>query len=280
MAILTDLNCESIGSWTKTSSGSSFVTEQEGYSGNYSTSGAIAFRFATSTYPSSSNYAGIKQNITISGDYEITFRLNAAESSINDPDMPNTEFKVIWDGTTVKTIDFDAESSWTLFVTNDWRVYESCDSEYSYSDEGVYKIFTVDLSAYDGQTGDLEFRLQSNYPGGGSHCDYYTTNMDYITESYGTPITGKYFLRTTGNDSNDGQFWETPWKTIDKAANTLTDGQEVQIEGGTYSAEPAANDIAPVNAGTTGIKYTVWGSASTGTNDGTGTGAVTVEKNT
>lgn len=93
----------------------------------------------------------------------------------------------------------------------------------------------------------------------------------------------KYFTRIAsngGSDSNDGLSWETPWATIDKAANTVLDGNEVQIEGGTYNAEPASNDIAPVNAGGIGIKYTVWGSASTGTNDGTGTGAVTVEKNT
>ena len=92
----------------------------------------------------------------------------------------------------------------------------------------------------------------------------------------------KNFVRTAangGDDANDGASWTNPWATIDKAAKTVLDGAEVQIEGGTYNAEPAANDIAPVNAGTTGIKYTVWGTAGSGTADGTGTGTVTVEKN-
>lgn len=108
-----------------------------------------------------------------------------------------------------------------------------------------------------------------------------TNGSDWaLLVTYNAFISGKYFLKTAGLDSNNGQTWESAWKTVDKAANTLTDGEEVQIEGGTYNAEPAANNIAPVNAGTTGIKYTVWGSASTGTNDGTGIGTVTVEKNT
>ena len=101
----------------------------------------------------------------------------------------------------------------------------------------------------------------------------------YIQYTPRPPIAGKYFVQTTGNDSNNGQFWETPWKTIDKAANTLTDGQEVHIEAGVYDAEPTPNDIFPVNAGPTGIKYAWWGSAGTGTDDGTGNGDVKVEIN-
>lgn len=107
------------------------------------------------------------------------------------------------------------------------------------------------------------------------------------SQLYNTPITleysGKRFTRTSangGDDTNDGATWEAPWATIDKAANTLTDGQEVLIESGTYNNEPASNNIAPVNAGAIGIKYTVWGTAGTGTADGTGTGDVKVEKNT
>lgn len=110
-----------------------------------------------------------------------------------------------------------------------------------------------------------------------THNNFYTKWGMSVT--YTATISDKFFLKTTGLDTNGGQTWESAWKTVDKAANTLTDGQVVHIEGGTYNAEPAANDIAPVNAGTTGIKYTVWGSAGSGANDGTGTGTVTVEKN-
>lgn len=92
----------------------------------------------------------------------------------------------------------------------------------------------------------------------------------------------KYFVRTTangGDDANDGLSWTNPWETVDKAANTVLDGNEVQIESGTYNAEPAANNIAPISPGAIGIKYTIWGTAGSGTADGTGTGSITVEKN-
>lgn len=79
------------------------------------------------------------------------------------------------------------------------------------------------------------------------------------------------YVKTSGNDLNDGRTWENAWATIDKAANTVIDGSEVQIEAGTYT-EVAGDVIAPVNAGATGIKYIIWGTAGTGTNDGISTG--------
>lgn len=97
--------------------------------------------------------------------------------------------------------------------------------------------------------------------------------------TYTSIVAGKYFVKTDGLDTNHGQTWESAWKTIDKAANTLTDGQEVNIEAGVYNAEPTPNDIFPVNTGLIGIGYKWWGSAGTGTNDGTGTGDVKVEIN-
>src|SRR4030042_2020171 len=42
-----------------------------------------------------------------------------------------------------------------------------------------------------------------------------------------------YYVSTSGSDSNPGTLSQ-PWKTIQKAANTVTQGDTVNIRGGTY----------------------------------------------
>lgn len=86
---------------------------------------------------------------------------------------------------------------------------------------------------------------------------------------------GDYYVKTDGNDSGDGLSWANAWKTINKAAITVTDGNNVHIGFGTYDAEPAANKIAPQNIGTSGIYY-----LPETANTGGGTGTVSVEQNT
>lgn len=83
-----------------------------------------------------------------------------------------------------------------------------------------------------------------------------------------------YYVKTTGNDALDGESWANAWATVDKAAKTAVDGSTVHIGFGTYNAEPANNDVAPVNAGAVGIKYL----PETETTGG-GTGSVIVEVN-
>ena len=43
-----------------------------------------------------------------------------------------------------------------------------------------------------------------------------------------------YYVSPTGNDANDGSI-ATPWKTIQKAANTVTAGSTVNVRAGTYT---------------------------------------------
>jgi len=93
--------------------------------------------------------------------------------------------------------------------------------------------------------------------------------------SLGGGIWEKWYVKTTGNDSLDGSSWANAWKTINKAATTVSDGSTVHIGFGTYDAEPAANQIAPQNVGTSGIYYL----PETATTGG-GTGTVSVEQNT
>ena len=86
--------------------------------------------------------------------------------------------------------------------------------------------------------------------------------------------TDDYYVKTTGDDAKTGTSWSNAWKTINKAATTVTDGKTVHIGFGTYDAEPAANKIAPQNVGATGIYYL----PETATTGG-GTGTVSVEQN-
>lgn len=45
---------------------------------------------------------------------------------------------------------------------------------------------------------------------------------------------GIFYVSENGNDSNDGTI-DAPWKTIQKAADTLNNGETVYVRGGTYS---------------------------------------------
>jgi hypothetical protein len=55
---------------------------------------------------------------------------------------------------------------------------------------------------------------------------------------------GSYYVATNGNDSNPGTQSQ-PWRTIQKAANTLIAGDTVYVRAGTYS-----ETVTPQNSGT------------------------------
>jgi len=59
------------------------------------------------------------------------------------------------------------------------------------------------------------------------------------------PVVSAFYLSPTGNDASDGSF-ATPWKTINKANNSLSAGDTVYLRGGTYLDEM----IEPYNSGT------------------------------
>jgi hypothetical protein len=115
---------------------------------------------------------------------------------------------------------------------------------------------TIDISSYTGST-RIEFQCDANL------------RIDEIGI-----FVDRYVIASGGNDSNDGESWANAWATVNKAATTVVDGTTVHIGFGTYNAEPANNDIAPVNAGAVGIKYL----PETATTGG-GTGSVIVEVN-
>jgi hypothetical protein len=48
-----------------------------------------------------------------------------------------------------------------------------------------------------------------------------------------TPVSGAYYVATNGNDNNPGTQ-TSPWRTIQKAANTLIAGQTAYVRAGTY----------------------------------------------
>jgi parallel beta-helix repeat protein len=75
----------------------------------------------------------------------------------------------------------------------------------------------------------------------------------------------EYYVSKSGNNSNPGTEAQ-PWKTIQKAANTLTAGDTVYIKAGTYNER-----VVPKNSGNAGnyITYTNYNN-DTVTIDGTG----------
>ena len=49
-------------------------------------------------------------------------------------------------------------------------------------------------------------------------------------------VSGAFYVTTNGNDANPGTESQ-PWRTIQKAANTLTAGQTVYVKAGTYNEQ-------------------------------------------
>jgi parallel beta-helix repeat protein len=83
----------------------------------------------------------------------------------------------------------------------------------------------------------------------------------FLDSAYATT----YYVATTGNDLSSGTE-NAPWKTIQKAANTLVAGDTVYIRSGTYNER-----LVPKNSGTATnyITYTSYPS-ETAVLDGTG----------
>ena len=61
-------------------------------------------------------------------------------------------------------------------------------------------------------------------------------------------FAGTYYVATTGVDTNAGTSTNAPWRTIQKAANTLAPGDAVFVRGGIYNQainSPAVNSGGP-----------------------------------
>lgn len=140
-------------------------------------------------------------------------------------------------------------------------------------DSGIYgsintyitKTIVLDMTAHVSQTNDLKLIFEKSFGTNVIGILYWDNLIEY---------DGNYYVKTTGDDAKDGLSWANAWKTINKAATTVTDGVIVRIGFGTYDAEPAANKIAPQNVGASGIEYL----PETATTGG-GTGTVSIEQN-
>lgn len=76
-----------------------------------------------------------------------------------------------------------------------------------------------------------------------------------------------YYVSTTGNDANPGTV-NQPWKTIQKAANTVVDGDTVIINAGTYNEQVTITKVGTATAPITFKGETSGGPASMPVIDG------------
>ena len=106
-----------------------------------------------------------------------------------------------------------------------------------------YRKFTVNYHYPDGFGGDIYDSYVDDLTGviGRLLCDEY--DPYYHTEAYSTI---KYVNGATGDDTDTGGISD-PWKTITKAASTVTAGTLVRVAAGTYSE---ASSITVANSGT------------------------------
>ena len=73
--------------------------------------------------------------------------------------------------------------------------------------------------------------------------NYFTIFMLFITYSI---QANTYYVATNGNNSGQGTESQ-PWKTIQKAANTITAGDTVFIKAGVYNERVIANNSGSIN---------------------------------
>ena len=79
-----------------------------------------------------------------------------------------------------------------------------------------------------------------------------------------------YYVSTSGSNSNPGTLAQ-PWKTIQKAANTVTQGDTVYIRGGTYNEKITFSNVQGTSS--SWIKFAPYNSESvTVSGSGIGTG--------
>jgi hypothetical protein len=173
---------------------------------------------------------------------------------------------IAFDGDSLLTFDYydSAASVYSIAVLVDNVIYR----EIQLGSWGQHSDITAVLNAGSGtKTLKLGLLLKSNSSSG---ADITIDNLriaDWTAEIR--------YVKTAGDDTKDGTTWTNAWKTINKAATTVTDGATVHIGHGTYNSEPAGNTITPVNAGAIGIKYKPE-TADTGAEVA---GSVTIEKN-
>lgn len=175
------------------------------------------------------------------------------------------------------TYDFDSVASQIDEATLTWNNKPSIDANWNSSSAINSPLGWKSISV---NTSWVESAISSGWIGiriSSSISTYQLTvsssessNKPYLTINYG----GEYYVKVGGNDASAGTSWATAWATVNKAATTVTDGDVVHIGFGTYSSEPANNDIAPINAGAIGIKYLPETAITGG-----GTGSVIVEVN-
>ena len=117
-------------------------------------------------------------------------------------------------------------------------------------------------------------RIMDDNESSDSHHHYCAREGTYDPYILITYSVTDFYVKTTGDDSLNGESWTNAWKTVNKAATTVADGTTVHIGFGTYDAEPTGNKIAPQNIGSSGIRYSFEDPSTGG-----GTGTVTIEKN-
>lgn len=105
----------------------------------------------------------------------------------------------------------------------------------------------------------LETRAQSASPLQNDTNSPYTVFFPAI---YGRRLA--FYVSPSGNDANPGSY-DKPWRTLQKAADTLVAGETVHILPGSYQAK-----FAPKNSGTAEAYITYTATPGTVTLDGTG----------
>ena len=145
-------------------------------------------------------------------------------------------------------------------------------------DTGSYQTWTTLTKTVSLSAGQQVMKIVMDKTG-----DWNVANINYIritpsTTTTPTPtpiptpiptptstISGAFYVATNGNDANPGTESQ-PWRTIQKAANTLTAGQTVYVKSGTYNEK-----ITIRNSGSAG-KYITFSSypGNTATIDGSG----------
>jgi N-terminal glycosyl-hydrolase-114-associated domain/Right handed beta helix region len=115
-------------------------------------------------------------------------------------------------------------SSWVTLGNNtgaSWSAWKA----FSFNASGT-------LATYVSSSRELRVRIESNNAADDADLDYEA--LVITTTDTTPPPSGGFYVATTGSDTNPGTQAQ-PWRTIQKAANTVTAGSTVYVRGGVYN---------------------------------------------
>lgn len=152
---------------------------------------------------------------------------------------------------------FNASGTFSNYVKSDTRQIRIRLESNNTKDNALldYEAVMVTYGGEATSTPTIVSPTVTNTPVSPTNTPVYPTNTPIPPTSTPVPGVCHLFVSTTGNDNNDGLTINTPWRTVQKAANSAQAGNVVCVRGGTYNEKVTVNVSGAAGASITFQSY-------------------------